>query len=222
MSGGTSDGAQAKRRLDLVLSFLLIVGCAPLMAVIALAIWIDSPGPVIFRQTRVGARQRPDGSWIPVEFEVVKFRSMHPGVDESRHREYIAAFVNGSIEQSDGANRRFKLSDDDRITRVGRFIRRFSLDELPQLFNVLSGEMSLVGPRPVPVYEVEGYANHHRERFNALPGITGLWQVHGRGRVTFEEMVQMDIKYVRERDMWLDIRLLLATIPAAVIGRGAG
>lgn len=222
MQGGTIDGAQAKRGLDLVLSLLLVVVCAPLLAIVALAIRIDSAGPVIFRQTRVGARRRPDGSWVSVEFEVLKFRSMRPGVDESRHREYISAFVNGSIEQTEGQNRRFKLTDDDRITRVGRVIRRLSLDELPQLFNVVRGEMSLVGPRPVPVYEVEGYSSHHRERFNALPGITGLWQVRGRGRVTFEEMVQMDIEYVRERDMWLDVRLLVATIPAALTGRGAG
>ena len=196
---------------------------APFMAAIAVAIRLDTSGPALFRQVRMGSRQHSDGSWQPTTFEVLKFRSMHNGVDESRHREYIDAFVNGvaqEVESSHGST--FKLNEDDRVTRVGRFIRHTSLDELPQIFNVLRGEMSLVGPRPVPLYEVEGYDDHHMERFEALPGITGIWQVHGRGRVTFEEMIAMDVRYVRTRNLWLDIKLLLATIPAALSGRGAG
>ena len=202
---------------------LIAVVAAPLMAVIAVAIRLDTPGPALFRQIRMGARQSSDGSWKPAEFEVFKFRSMHHGADESRHREYIEAFVNGEaheVESPSGST--FKLNGDDRVTRVGRFIRRTSLDELPQIFNVLRGEMSLVGPRPVPLYEVEGYADHHMERFGCPPGITGTWQVYGRGRVTFEEMIEMDVRYVRTRNLWLDIKLLLATIPAALSGRGAG
>lgn len=193
------------------------------MAALAVAIRVDSPGPALFRQTRMGARQLPDGSWEPRHFELLKFRSMFHGADESRHREYIEAFVTGAakeVESRTGST--FKLNEDDRVTRVGRFIRRTSLDELPQILNVLRGEMSLVGPRPVPLYEVEGYAGHHMERFEATPGITGIWQVHGRGRVTFEEMIEMDVRYVRTHDLWLDIKLLLATIPAALSGRGAG
>ena len=202
---------------------LIAVAAAPLMAVIAAAIRWDTPGPALFRQIRMGARPRVDGSWNPAEFEVLKFRSMHHGADESRHREYIEAFVNGEAHEVESATgSTFKLNEDDRVTRVGRFIRRTSLDELPQIFNVLRGDMSLVGPRPVPLYEVEGYADHHMERFGCRPGITGIWQVYGRGRVTFEEMIEMDVRYVRTRNMWLDIKLLLATIPAALSGRGAG
>lgn len=203
-------------------SLMVAVG-APLMAAIAVAIRLDTPGPALFRQVRMGARQRSDGSWQPTEFEVLKFRSMYHGADESRHREYVEAFVNGAAREVESPNgSTFKLNGDDRVTRVGRFIRRSSLDELPQIFNVLRGDMSLVGPRPVPLYEVAGYAEHHMERFDALPGITGIWQVYGRGRVTFEEMIAMDVRYVRTQNLWLDIKLLIATIPAALSGRGAG
>jgi lipopolysaccharide/colanic/teichoic acid biosynthesis glycosyltransferase len=220
---GARRGAASKRLFDLIMGSFIAVIAAPFMAAIALAIRMDTPGPALFRQIRMGAKPGPDGSWKPAEFEVLKFRSMYHGADESRHREYIAAFVNGEareVESRHGST--FKLNEDDRVTRVGRFIRHTSLDELPQIFNVLRGDMSLVGPRPVPLYEVEGYSDHHMERFGCPPGITGIWQVYGRGRVTFEEMIEMDVRYVRTRNLWLDIKLLLATIPAALSGRGAG
>ena len=207
--------------MDLVLGSALLIVLSPLMALIALAIRLDSPGPVFYRQTRVGGRLNSDGRWEPFEFRMVKFRSMFNGVDETRHRQYIEAFVTGTVEP-ERQGPAFKLSRDDRVTRVGRWIRRTSLDELPQLFNVLAGDMSLVGPRPVPVYEVDAYSSADLERFSAVSGITGLWQVRGRGRVTFEQMIAMDVEYARTRSFWLDVKLLIATVPAAVSGRGAG
>jgi lipopolysaccharide/colanic/teichoic acid biosynthesis glycosyltransferase len=125
------------------------------------------------------------------------------------------------VQASDEGGPKFKLSNDPRVTRVGHILRKTSLDELPQLVNVLKGEMSLVGPRPLPTYEVAEYQAWHRERLAALPGITGLWQVQGRCEVTFEEQVQMDIEYVRNQSLWQDIKILLSTIPAVVSGRGA-
>jgi lipopolysaccharide/colanic/teichoic acid biosynthesis glycosyltransferase len=141
--------------------------------------------------------------------------------DSSLHEAFCKAFVEGRIESLDGDESAFKLARDPRVTRVGRLLRKTSLDELPQLVNVLKGEMSLVGPRPVPTYEVAGYQTWHCERLAALPGITGLWQIKGRGRVTFEEMIRMDIDYVRNRSLWLDIKILVFTIPAVLSGRGA-
>ena len=217
-----SERAVGKRVFDLIAGSVLLVACSPLMALIAIAIRLDSPGPALFKQRRVGGRPAPDGGWDAGTFEIFKFRSMFHGADEARHRDYIAAFVNGAIDESEAEHGQFKLADDDRVTRVGHIIRRTSFDELPQLLNVVRGDMSLVGPRPVPVYEVEGYEDRHLERFGAPSGMTGLWQVRGRGRVTFEEMIDMDIEYVRGRNLWLDIRLLVATIPAALSGRGAG
>ncbi len=210
-----------KRTLDVVGSTVLLVLLSPLLAIISLAIKLDSRGPVLFRQQRVGARRRADGAgWDTKPFRIYKFRSMFHEADESRHEEYIKGFVNGSVEASEDRTK-YKLNGDDRITRVGKVIRRASIDELPQLLNVLRGEMSLVGPRPVPEYEVEEYLPWHMERLDALPGMTGLWQVYGRGRVTFEEMVRMDIDYVRSQSILLDLKLLLLTIPAVLRGSGA-
>lgn len=211
-----------KRVIDIVGSGLLLLLLSPLLAIICLAIKLDSPGPVLFIQKRMGAKRlgSPNASWQTQPFEIFKFRSMYHESDESLHQEYIKEFVTGSVEASaDGA--KFKLNGDSRITRVGRVIRRASIDELPQLLNVLRGEMSLVGPRPVPQYEVDGYLPWHMERLDALPGMTGYWQVYGRGRVTFEEMMRMDIKYVRSQSIWLDLKLLMLTIPAVLRGSGA-
>jgi lipopolysaccharide/colanic/teichoic acid biosynthesis glycosyltransferase len=141
-------------------------------------------------------------------------------VDEASHRRYIKEFVNGDATENDDGPK-FKIVSDPRVTRVGRLIRRTSVDELPQLFNVLKGEMSLVGPRPVPTYEVDDHSQWHFERFNSLPGITGYWQVYGRGSVPFEEMMRMDIFYVRNRSMLLDLKLLALTLPAVILGKGA-
>jgi exopolysaccharide production protein ExoY len=214
-----------KRLIDLVLTVVLLLPLLPLMVIIAVAITLDTPGPVLFVQERVGVRHRSAGGrthWEIRRFPFYKFRSMVAGADQSLHAEHIRAFVEGRLDGSDGASATFKLAHDPRVTRVGRILRRTSLDELPQLFNVLKGEMSLVGPRPVPPYEVAQYRESDIERLAALPGVTGLWQVNGRGEVPFEEMIRMDRAYVRNQTVWLDFKILVATIPAIISGRGAG
>jgi lipopolysaccharide/colanic/teichoic acid biosynthesis glycosyltransferase len=212
-----------KRALDVALASALLALLLPLLLLIAIAIRLDSRGPVVFVQRRVGARRRAEGRrtvWEIRDFPVYKFRSMVDNADPAVHQAYIKAFVDGQVEGSGGGQ--FKLTNDPRVTRVGRVLRRTSLDELPQLVNVVKGDMSLVGPRPVPTYEVAAYQDWHRERLAALPGITGIWQVRGRCQVSFEGMVAMDIEYVRNKSLWLDIRLLFLTVPAVLSGRGAG
>jgi lipopolysaccharide/colanic/teichoic acid biosynthesis glycosyltransferase len=213
-----------KRFLDVAVATALIVLLSPLLIVVAILITLDSSGPPVFVQQRVGARRGARGSqtiWEVRHFHVYKFRSMVRDADQRVHQEYIKAFVGGRVETTQEIGSKFKLTNDARVTRVGRFLRRTSLDELPQLVNVLKGEMSLVGPRPVPTYEFADYQDWHRERLCALPGITGIWQVKGRCQVSFEEMVRMDIEYVRNKSFWLDIRILFLTLPAVLSGRGA-
>ena len=225
----TADGDRelyflCKRLIDVVLTMLLLLLLMPLMVLIAVAITVDTPGPVFFVQERVGVRRRSDGGrtfWEARKFPFYKFRSMAAGADQSLHAEHVRAFVEGRVNAVEGGKAKFKLAHDPRVTRVGRILRRTSLDELPQLFNVLKGEMSLVGPRPVPPYEVAEYRESDTERLMALPGITGLWQVGGRGEVPFSEMMRMDREYVRNQTVWLDLKILFATIPAIVSGRGA-
>jgi lipopolysaccharide/colanic/teichoic acid biosynthesis glycosyltransferase len=210
--------------MDMVGALLMLSLLSPLMLLIAILIKLDTPGPVIFVQERVGARRRTKAGrtgWEISNFLVYKFRTMVSDADQSIHQAHIKAFIEGRIEPDHGAEAGFKLNHDPRVTRVGRMLRKTSLDELPQLVNVLKGEMSLVGPRPVPTYEVAQYEPRHYERLAALPGITGLWQVRGRGRVSFDEMIAMDIEYVRHQSPWLDIKILLLTIPAVLTGRGA-
>lgn len=212
-----------KRAFDLVGACLLVLALAPLIAAVALAIRLDSPGPIFFRQERVGSRRRRMGRetrWETRTFAIYKFRSMVQNADQSLHEAHIRAFVEGRLER-DVPTRTFKLTADPRVTRVGRVLRRSSFDELPQLFNVIAGDMSLVGPRPVPSYEVQGYLPQHFERLAAVPGITGLWQIKGRSRVTFSQMVEMDIDYVRRRSLLLDLSILARTIPAVLAGHGA-
>jgi lipopolysaccharide/colanic/teichoic acid biosynthesis glycosyltransferase len=213
-----------KRLIDVVLSALLLVLMAPLLCVIAVAIRWDTAGPALFVQDRVGARRRVARgrtTWEIGRFRCFKFRSMVARADESVHREYVRAFVHGRLEPKAGDGANFKLAQDNRITRVGRLLRRTSLDELPQLLNVLRGEMSLVGPRPVPVYEAAEYGESEVERLAAFPGITGLWQVKGRGAVSFGEMIRMDREYVHSQSLRLDLQILITTIPAVLRGRGA-
>jgi lipopolysaccharide/colanic/teichoic acid biosynthesis glycosyltransferase len=216
---------QWKRCVDVFLCSLSLVTLAPLMLIVAIAIKLDSPGPVFFRQQRIGAKRRVvDGcaTWEVQQFQVLKFRSMVQNADESLHKEHIKRYVHGQLDEDHPDHAQFKLGHDPRITRVGQFLRRSSLDELPQLFNVLRGEMSLIGPRPVPEYEVREYSEAwHHERLATLPGITGLWQVKGRGDLSFEEMVRLDLEYVRNQSLWLDLQILLLTIPAVFTGRGA-
>ena len=212
-----------KRCLDIGLTVVALIVLAPLLVLIGLLIKLDSSGPIIFVQERVGARRRTQGGqtvWEVRNFYVYKFRSMIHNADESVHQAYIKAWIDGQAEAAHQGTT-FKLTRDPRVTRIGRILRKTSLDELPQLLNVLKGEMSLVGPRPVPTYEVAEYQGWHRERLAALPGITGLWQVKGRCQVSFDDMIRMDIEYVRSRSLWLDVKLLVLTLPAVISGRGA-
>jgi lipopolysaccharide/colanic/teichoic acid biosynthesis glycosyltransferase len=213
-----------KRCLDLVLAGGLLILLLPMLLVIAVLIKLDSPGSVIFTHERVGARRQRSGGraiWAIRNFPMYKFRSMVQDADSSAHEAYIRDFVEGRAQASEENGGKFKLTNDPRVTRVGRFLRRTSLDELPQLVNVLKGEMSLVGPRPVPPYEVACYRNGHHQRLAALPGITGFWQVNGRCKVTFEEMIDMDIEYIRNASLGLDLKILVLTVPAVLSGRGA-
>jgi len=202
--------AFARRTLDLALSVALLVVLAPLLLIIALLVRLDSSGPAVYRQRRVGLRGR--------EFSVNKFRSMRSNADQKRHRDYVNQLITSEAESEEGL---YKLVVDDRITRVGRFLRRWSLDELPQLWNVVRGEMSLVGPRPVIPYEVECYPDWYHGRFAVKPGLTGLWQVSGRNEKTYEEMVALDIEYAQRRTIWLDLSILLRTVKVVLTHRGA-
>jgi len=207
----------AKRLVDVAGSIAGIVLLLPLMILVAIAIKLTSKGPVLFRQVRIGQYGR--------RFTFLKFRSMYVNNDPSVHEKYIHRFIKGipGTEQLAAKGRKlYKLTADSRVTRVGRLIRKTSLDELPQLVNVLRGEMSLVGPRPPIIYEFERYDLWHRGRLLAVkPGITGLWQVHGRSRVKFDEMVRLDIRYARTWSLWLDFKILLQTPRAVVLGTGA-
>jgi lipopolysaccharide/colanic/teichoic acid biosynthesis glycosyltransferase len=214
-----------KRFEDLLIAAAVLVVLAPMLLLIALAIELDSPGPAIFTQARMGARRRVRrgfASWEATTFRVFKFRTMVLDADPAVHEAHIDAFVNGGLRADAGTDAAFKLRDDPRVTRVGRFLRRSSLDELPQLVNVLLGDMSLVGPRPVPVYEAARYGEPERMRFGALPGITGLWQVSGRCALPFDDMIRLDLEYVRKQSLWFDLKILLRTVPAILSGRGAG
>lgn len=213
-----------KRVLDVTVATLALVILSPVLVLIAVLIVLDSGWPIIFAQKRVGARRwSRDGFsyWQQTTFTCYKFRSMVQNADPTVHRAFIKAFVEGCVEASDAAGPKFKLTNDPRVTQVGWILRKTSLDELPQLVNVLKGEMSLVGPRPLPMYEVAAHRAWHRERLAALPGITGLWQVQGRCQVPFEEQIRMDIEYVRNQSLWLDLKILFLTIPAVLSGRGA-
>lgn len=198
--------ASLKRASDLLLATFLLVCLAPLLALVAVAIRLDSRGPVLFRQRRIGRGGR--------EFTVLKFRSMEAGSNPDAHRRYIVALSSEATGEQRG--RLYKLTDDPRVTRVGAIIRKTSVDELPQLFNVVAGQMSIVGPRPAVAYELHLYRAEHFERFLVPPGITGLWQVSGRNRLGFNEMLDLDVEYVRGRGLRYDLRLILRT-PAAVI-----
>lgn len=205
-----------KRVLDIVAASLGLLVSAPFAAVISVLIKLSSPGPVLFRQMRVGK----DGE----QFMFYKFRSMRIGNDDTQHREYIKLFIQGKDEELrklHGGKKIYKLTSDDRVTLVGKFLRRTSLDELPQLLNVLKGEMSMVGPRPHLPYEVDLYQEWHRRRLQGLPGITGWWQIHGRSRVPFDKAVEMDIWYLERQSLILDIRIMCRTITKAIVGRGA-
>jgi len=208
----------AKRVLDILGSAALLLLLAPVFLVVAAVVKLTSPGPMFFRQVRVGEKAKP--------FTMLKFRSMRTNASASIHQEYVTSFIKGGGQPaSRGTSNEkpvFKLTNDPRITPLGGFLRKTSLDELPQLWNVLCGSMSLVGPRPPLQYEVEQYKLWHCRRvLEAKPGITGLWQVAGRSRTTFDEMVRLDLRYARTCSLWNDVKILLATPAAVIAGKGA-
>ena len=213
-----------KRCMDFCVATLVLILLLPLLLVIAFLIKIDSSGPVFFTHERVGAKRlqtRGETKWVVANFGMHKFRSMVQNADSAAHEAYIRDFVAGRLQPNHGGRGKFKLTNDLRVTRIGKILRRTSLDELPQLFNVLKGEMSLVGPRPVPPYEVACYRAADHQRLAALPGITGLWQVKGRSQVSRSELIHMDLEYIRDASLWLDLQILVRTVPAVVHGRGA-
>jgi lipopolysaccharide/colanic/teichoic acid biosynthesis glycosyltransferase len=203
-----------KRLMDIAGSIIGLILCLPVLVVIGVVIKLTSKGPVLFRQVRLGQYGK--------KFTFLKFRSMYVNSDHKIHEDYVKRFILGAPDtgQAVGSQQTvYKLTADPRITPVGRFLRRTSLDELPQFLNVLMGEMSLVGPRPPVIYEFERYDQWHKQRLLAVkPGITGLWQVDGRSRVKFDEMVRLDIRYARSWSLWLDTKILLQT-PRAVLSR---
>jgi lipopolysaccharide/colanic/teichoic acid biosynthesis glycosyltransferase len=200
-----------KRGIDIIGSLAAILLFSPIYIVVAVLIKCTSKGPVLFRQTRVGQYGK--------KFTFLKFRSMRANNDATIHKEFITKFIAGNGEkQPDGEGAVFKLTNDPRVTAIGRFIRRTSLDELPQFLNVLMGEMSLVGPRPPLPYEFEVYDVWHRTRvFEVRPGITGLWQVNGRSKTNFDDMVRLDLQYARTWTIWMDLKILAKT-PKAMLG----
>jgi exopolysaccharide biosynthesis polyprenyl glycosylphosphotransferase len=206
-----------KRMIDIVGSLLALIILSPLLAIIAVLVKLTSEGPILFRQNRIGQYGAP--------FTFLKFRSMYANNDPKVHQEYVAKLIagGGDLEQPDGSkNGAYKLTNDSRITPLGKFLRKTSLDELPQFFNVLKGEMSLVGPRPPVPYEFDRYRIWHKRRVLEIrPGITGLWQVNGRSKTTFDDMVRLDLRYARFWSIWLDVKILLQTPVAVLSGDGA-
>jgi exopolysaccharide biosynthesis polyprenyl glycosylphosphotransferase len=206
-----------KRTMDIVGSATALVLLSPVCLLISMAIKLTSEGPVLFRQKRIGQYGET--------FTFLKFRSMYPGNDPKVHEDYVKSFIGAkldSVRQDKGGRTVYKLSQDPRITPLGKFLRKTSLDELPQFFNVLRGDMSLVGPRPPVPYEFSSYDRWHRSRLlETKPGITGLWQVNGRSKTTFNEMVRLDLRYARAWSLWLDIKILLKTPGAVFWGEGA-
>lgn len=201
---------RAKRALDVVAAILLLVGAAPAFVGVAILVRLTSPGPILFRQERVGRGGRV--------FVMYKFRTMCVGADTHIHQAYYTGLMNGSAQPCNGV---FKLAKDPRLTSVGGFLRRFSLDELPQLINVLRGDMSLVGPRPAIPYEVEQYGPRERLRLEVTPGLTGLWQVSGRNLLDFHQMINLDLAYIERWSLWLDLWIILRTPLVVMAAHGA-
>jgi lipopolysaccharide/colanic/teichoic acid biosynthesis glycosyltransferase len=201
--------AGLRRGADILVAAVLLLLLSPLLLTVGMAIRLGSPGPALFRQRRVGHQGR--------EFTLFKFRSMRLDADPRGHRDYVTALIQGEVTNG-GRENLYKLAVDDRITGVGRWVRRWSIDELPQLLNVVIGDMTLVGPRPAIPYEVAEYPSWYLQRFAVKPGLTGLWQVSGRSERTYEEMVRLDIDYAERRTILLDLSILAKT-PWVVVGR---
>ncbi len=210
------DGWQgaAKRVFDLAAGALALAMTSPLFLVLAILIKRSGPGPVFFVQERIGK----DGQ----RFRFYKFRTMRHHSDDAIHRQFAAMFINGEPAgcRQGNSSRIYKMTDDPRVTCVGRWLRKTSLDELPQLINIVKGEMSFVGPRPPIAYELEHYQQWHYERLKVTPGLTGLWQVSGRSNVPFDEMVRLDLHYINNWSLGMDLRILARTLPVVVQGTG--
>lgn len=220
-SRGTGLYFTLKRIFDFTVSLIAIILLFPILLVISLLIAIDSPGSPIYSQERVRAhREVVNGRimWRSSKFKIYKFRTMKTSSSSSIHKEFMAAYISGddgkmaSLQKAKATeNSKFKLNGDPRITRIGKFLRKTSLDELPQLWNVLKGEMSLVGPRPPIPYEVEMYKPAHHKRLMTMGGMTGLWQVRGRSGISFEEMVALDVEYIENQTFWYDLKIIFST-----------
>jgi exopolysaccharide biosynthesis polyprenyl glycosylphosphotransferase len=204
-----------KRAFDLLAATVMLIVLSPVMLVVALLVKKSSSGPVLFAQERLGRDGKP--------FKFYKFRSMEHNSDDAIHRQFVAMFIGGDDDgcvDSNAGEQVFKMKLDPRVTPIGTLLRKTSLDELPQLFNIIMGDMSLVGPRPPIAYEIENYLPWHMERLKAVPGLTGLWQVSGRSSVSFEEMVRLDIRYINNWSPWQDFIIILKTIPVVFQGTG--
>jgi lipopolysaccharide/colanic/teichoic acid biosynthesis glycosyltransferase len=203
----------AKRAIDVLIAATALVVLSPLLLLVAAIIKLESRGPAVFHQERLGSGGAP--------FTLYKFRTMTDGNDSAIHQKYVKQLITSGSEELKDDTGTFKLVHDPRVTRSGRVLRRLSIDELPQLLNVLNGEMSLVGPRPPLRYEAELYSARAIRRLTCTPGITGLWQVSGRCQTTFDEMVDLDLRYIDEWSLWLDVKILARTLPAVVGRKGA-
>jgi lipopolysaccharide/colanic/teichoic acid biosynthesis glycosyltransferase len=203
-----------KRLFDLVLASLCLLVLCPVLAALAVLVRLTTPGPALFRQTRLGRNNRP--------FVLFKFRSMYTGSADGVHRQYVRKLLTEDEPPTGGKNGLYKLEDDPRITPLGRLLRKTSIDELPQLLNVVRGDMSLVGPRPALPWEAELIRGAHRQRFLVRPGLTGLWQVSGRNMLTMREGLELDVDYVSRQSFVVDLMILIKTVPTVLSTRGAG
>jgi lipopolysaccharide/colanic/teichoic acid biosynthesis glycosyltransferase len=202
----TPDGPDSRLRVgaEALMAAVLLLVLSPLLGVVALAVRLTSAGPVLFRQERLGVMRRP--------FTILKFRTMTVGNDDRQHREYVTAVLTAEQTPHGGEEGVYKLVDDPRVTRVGALLRRTSIDELPQLWNVVRGEMALVGPRPALAWEAPLFPDWAVRRFDVRPGLTGLWQVRGRSRLSYKDALALDVEYVETRSLWVDAKILVATL----------
>lgn len=203
-----------KRAFDILLASILLVLLAPFILVLAIIIRVDSSGPAFFAQRRVGKDGRV--------FNFFKLRSMYQDVDCNEHRAFAKHYINGHHDQMDDRSSLFKACQARQITRIGRFLRKSSIDELPQLLNILKGDMSFVGPRPSIEYELDDYKSWHKKRLAVMPGLTGWAQIHGRSTLLFDEIVSLDLEYIQKRSLLMDLQILIRTIPMVLTGKGAG
>jgi len=202
-----------KRLAEFVFSIVLLILLAPLFLLLTMAIRLDSPGPALFRQIRIGKDGKP--------FTFYKFRSMYKNIDRGAHAAFMTAYVNGQVSEDASKEAIFKPIQKNQVTHIGQFLRKTSLDELPQLINILKGEMSFIGPRPNVPAEVEAYKDWHQKRLQVLPGVTGWAQINGRSTIIFDQIVRYDIEYVENAGLMMDLKVLWYTVPTVLLGRGA-